>query len=378
MPIALLVVTLLLTAIPAEAVVYLCPTDGTGVEGDYFRSRALSEMLPGRGNVDLRDDVSKPGMMLCESDSLPTDMTGVVVIGATRRASVSAQAKSDVGTAAKRTIRGATTEDVIRELVIPRLPRPKTGTYEIRLGKSTITEVASFHNDVYYKGLMVALKEWSGEVIAAVVRPVEAWAERAFAIETFNCSDASVLDCVHNWTNKVGTTIDIVSNRASLSGNTDGVDYVASSLDTTDQEVRATVVAATTGGGGTSTTCSVVGRTTADATQTYYRVLVTIRNSGELNDVSLVKTIAGSTTTLDTDTTDWVANDQLSLRMVLTTITGRKNGSEILAATDSDITTGQYVGLRYFSDSASGNCKWDNWEAFDIPARIRGGSRWFP
>lgn len=360
---------------PAFGEIYLCPVDGSGTDADPYRSRAVSELLPGRGNIDLRDDVTKQtGYMICESDVLPTDMTGVIVLGSTRTADVRGGVKAALAAALGRSFPDATVDDIIKTIVIRRLPRPKSGVYELFLGrdKQPITEVASLQNDIRYKGLAVALRERGsalGESFAAVFAPVAAWAA-TIRTETFNCSNAGVLTCVHTWATKVGSGIDIVSNQASLTTNTTATDYLQVPMATTDHEASATVVNAALAGGGTNTTCSILARTTDDGTLTYYRAVVTIRGSGELNDISLVRTVAGASTTLDTDTTDWVANDVIAVRPIGTTIRVRKNGAVILTQSDgSPITTGTYGGLRFFSDGTSGNCTWDNFNLTDIYPR---------
>jgi hypothetical protein len=126
------------------------------------------------------------------------------------------------------------------------------------------------------------------------------------------------------------------------------------------------MVAVSTGGVGTNTTCSLLARKENDTAQTFYRVVATIRNSGELNDVNISKTVAGATTILDTATTDWSNNDLFEISTVNTSIKGYRQGNEVVAATDGSITAGTYTGLRYFSDSASGACTVDTLNAADV------------
>lgn len=369
---ALVLLAILLNPLLAQAVVYLCPTDGDGTDSNPFRSRAVSELLPGRGNIDHFRDVTKPGLMLCESDVLPTNMTGVVLIGNERNTTLTAKAKADIALSTTKVIRGTTTEEAIKEMVIPSLPRPKFGDYEIILGTSRppIKEVASLQNDIYYKGWAVAAKEWGlafADAVREAVQPQPAHAH-ILLTETFDCADANPIGtCVHAWVNKNTPELNILSRRAERSGATNYADdYLNQALSTTDQEWAATFVSVTLAGGGSNTTCSITGRNTADANHTYYRTVVTIRSSGELNDVSLVRTVSESSTTLATDTTDWAANDLLAIRMVGTTISTRKNHLQILSATDANITTGNYGGLRYFSDGSSSTCLWDNFNGRDI------------
>lgn len=368
---SLLALVLLLIAAPAHAVVYLCPTDGDGTDGNEFKSRALSERLPGRGNIDhIRADLTQPGLMLCESDVLPSNMDGVIVLGDTREETLSARVKTDIAAATKLTIRGATVEDVIKELVIPRMPRPASGQYDIILTPSRprIKEAASLQNDIYYKGLAVALQERGHAVVAGALDALSAsvaWASR-LATETFNCSDNASLTCVHTWADKTGTALSIVSNQASGTGTTGTPNelYADASVATVDHEVSVTVVAAAKGTGFAS--CSVMGRTTADATRTYYRTTPNLASSGELNSVFLIRTVAAANTTLGEDTADWSNGDTFAVRMVGSTISAWKNNVQILSVTDANITTGTYGGLRYATDNASGSCTFDNYRINDV------------
>lgn len=374
---------ILLFAAPVQAEVYLCPTDGDGSDANPYRSRALSEMLSGRGNVDLRDDVTKPGLMLCESDALPTDTTGVVAIGSDRSSSIRAGAKADIARDAGKVIRGNTVEEAIKELVIPRLPRPKAGKdYEIILSPSRpmVKEVASLQNDLYYKGLAAVVKERGALVAEAVLDGLVSVAHAlTLTTETFDCANAAPIGtCVHAWVPKNATGIDIVSNQASKTGVLNYADdYLNAAVSTVDHEFSAIFVNASHGGGGTNTTCSLTGRNTADTNHTYYRVVVAIQTTGELNSVALFRTVSGTSTSLASDTTDWVANDRLAVRMVGTTISARKNGVQILSTTDANISTGNYGGLRYFSDGTSSNCTWDNVIGRDIGTARRKAAPWF-
>lgn len=383
----LFILTLLLLAAPAQAEVYLCPTDGDGSDANPYRSRALSELLAGRGNVDLRDDVTQPGLMLCESDALPKDITGVVTIGADRSSPIRAGAKADIARDAGKVIRGTTVEDAIKELVIPRLPVPKAGKdYEIIISPSrpTVKEVASLTTDLRYKGLAATIKERGALAANAVLDGLVSVAHAlTLTTETFDCADAAPIGtCVHAWVPKNATGIDIVSNQASKTGVLNYADdYLNAAVSTVDHEFSALFVNASHGGGGTNTTCSLTGRNTADTNHTYYRVVVAIQTTGELNSVAIFRTVSASSTSLAVDTTDHVANDRLAVRMVGTTISARKNGVQILSVTDppgsGGISTGNYGGLRYFSDGTSSNCTWDNVIGRDITTARRKAMPWF-
>lgn len=378
---------LLLLAAPVQAEVYLCPTDGDGSDANPYRSRALSELLDGRGNVDLRDDVSQPGLMLCESDTLPTNSVGVVPIGADRASPVSAQTRAAIIQATGRAVSAFTAEAIIKELVLPRIPRPLGGKdYEIILSpsKPAVKEVASLATDLYYKGLAATIKERGVLAANAVLDGLVSVAHAlTLTTETFDCANAAPIGtCVHAWVPKNATGIDIVSNQASKTGVLNYADdYLNAAVSTVDHEFSAIFVNASHGGGGTNTTCSLTGRNTADTNHTYYRVVVAIQTTGELNSVQLFRTVSATSTSLAVDTTDHVANDRLAVRMVGTTISAHKNGAQILSVTDppgsGGISTGNYGGLRYFSDGTSSNCTWDNVIGRDITTARRKASPWF-
>jgi hypothetical protein len=357
---------LFILAYPVQAEVYLSPVDGTGTDANPFKSRCFG--IPGGRGVDLRaDSTQATGYMLCESNNLPVNMTGVVVIGSTRKATLTSQTKSELLAATSKTIVGTTVEAAIKELVIPILPaNPKSGSYDIYLGKTQepVKTAATWETDVRYRGFMMASYLWGTALGKSAFSSNDAWAT-VLSTETWNCADNASLTCVLTWNSISGTAFDIVSNTATAAGSATSINFADHTLASNDNEAWATVVNVTTGGSGTNTTCSVFTRNDGSA-QTFYRQFVQINNSGELNATTLSKTVAGASTQLDTDTTNWVANDINLVSANGTTITGKVNGVALNTATDSAIASGTYAGIRYFSDSASGGCTLDNFGAQDI------------
>lgn len=381
MSIVALILVMLLSPQLAQAVVYFCPVDGDGSETNPFMSRALTERLPGRGNIDhFRADVTQPGgVMLCESDVLPSNMTGVVVIGNERDRTLTDQQKSNVESVTKTTLRATTVEQAIREIVIPTLPRPSKGEYEIVLGRKRpiIKEESTLRSDIYYKGFAVAMREWGEAFIASMLDELQPVAYAlTITTETFDCPDGgSIGTCVHEWVSKNVEDLSIASHQATRTGTVNYVDdYANVALSTVDHEFYATFVDAVLGG--TNTTCSINARNTADAAHTYYRSVVRISSTGELNDIALVRTVSESSTTLDADTTDWVANDIIAIRAVGTTISARKNGVEIMSQTDGIISTGNYGGLRVFGDGSGSVCTFDNFNGRDIGTERKKVTPW--
>jgi len=353
---------------PVQAAVYLCPTDGDGSDSNAYRSRALSELLPGRGNVELRTDVSKAGLMLCESDVLPKDLAGVTILGNDRISTLSERTKAAVRTATGKEFQAETVEQAIKELVIPTLPVKVDGEHTIILNPSRepVKERATLRSAIHYHGVTAVAAALGQSMMASIrasLAPSVAWANR-YATETFNCANSGSLTCVYAWTDKTATTIDIVSNQASGTGTTVNEVYADTPTATLDYEVSATVSATLIGG--TEVACSVIGRTTADATRTFYRVVPDLLSTGELNSVRLSRTVSGSHTSLAVDTTDFSNGDRFDLKMIGTTISAKKNGVEVLSVTDANITTGTYGGLRNFGDHASNNCTWDDFRINDV------------
>jgi hypothetical protein len=368
---------LFLPVFPAQAEVYLSPYDGAGTEANPFKSRCYG--IPGGRGVDIRADAKQAtGHAVCESTNLPANMTEVVFIGSTRKASLTAQVKNNILTATGKTIVGNTVEEAIKELVIPILRLPKSGEYTILLGKTQppIKTAATFLNDVHYKGFATAVKEHGVAFARSVTQSTVAWAT-TLATETFTSSDGNLTGCLatgctHDWDEFSGTAMVIASNQASATGTTTTVARMTTPVDTVDMTASVTLVNATRGGAGTLVSCSVLIRKENNATATFYRNIVAIRSSGELNSTELSKSIAAAITSLDTDTTDWVANDALAVSANDDAIEGTLAGVSRTSATDASITAGTYAGFRFSSDSASGNCAWDNLIVADITTSSGG------
>lgn len=77
---------------------------------------------------------------------------------------------------------------------------------------------------------------------------------------------------------------------------------------------------------------------------------------------ALIKIVAGSKTSLASDTTTCAVNDVLKLVVAGTTLTAYVNGVSVLTTTDSDLSSGSagVAGIGHFSGSTAGRV--DNWE----------------
>ena len=352
---------------------YLSPVDGTGTELDPFRSRCLG--LPGGGNIDLRPDVDA---FLCASNALPGDLTGVEVIGASLTGALGGK-KHALDVRFKKALKAATVEELIVEVLTPKLAKGRDGKLKIYLGGSEPVYQKTAWVPFEDGGLIADLTNYANDLL----EPSLAWA--ATISDAFTASDGNLDGCCTSvWTEFSGTAWTIASNQAVATGagtlalarNTvnafSGVDHTAT--------LTVVNVAAGTPADGTSTSCAVLVRKEANTTQTYYRTTVTIRDAGELNETNLQKVVAGSTTILATDTADWSANDTITVAASGSTISGQRSGGTLMSVTDTSITAGQNYGLRYFSDYTTGSpgCTVDDLTGSDEPSRIRGGSRWYP
>lgn len=354
---------------------YLSPIDLSPDPEIGFHSRCLR--MPGAGNIDLRPDVDA---FLCASNDLPVDMTGVEQIGASYKSSLGAK-KGALNAKFKKSLSANTVEDLIIEVVSPKLKAGTDGKLKIYLGGS---------EPVYQQTAWVPFRD--GGLVAdlsnaamGLVEPTLAWA--ATISESFTAADGDLDGCCTSvWTEFFGTEWTIVSNQAVGSGDTTGslaaARNTANSFDTVDHTATVTVAGLITGtaADGTNTSCAVLIRKGANATQTFYRTTTILRDSGELSETVLHKTVSGTTTTLASDTTDWTANDTITVSAVGSTISGKLSAGTLMTVTDTEITGGTNYGIRYFSDYTTGSpsCTLDNLTGSDVSSRIRGGSRWLP
>lgn len=359
-------------------VVYLALVDGTGTETDPFHSRGFGATT-GVGCIDLRPDSRiATGRMLCAADTLPAS-AGIVQIGATFLDRLSAQRKTAIETALGVTLTNDNILDVVAELLITHaktdgtrwrpLQAGRDGKYKIFLGRTeAYTQTAWLYPYVTDHGLVADAVNW--------LEPAVAWAAsltEIFTATNGNLDGCQASGCTHSWTEFVGTAWTIASNQAVASGSTVGSLAAArnmTALDTVNHRVSATFVSQATGNAadGTNTSCAVLARKEANATQTFYRTTILLQDAGELNQALLHKTVAGSTTLLASDTTDWTANDVVTVYPNGSTISGQHASGALMSVTDTEIAGGTYVGIRYFSDYTTGSpsCTIDNLAAYDL------------
>jgi hypothetical protein len=148
-----------------------------------------------------------------------------------------------------------------------------------------------------------------------------------------------------NWTCSSNGTWGITSNTATpltlTSGTVLNCAYTATSF-TNDQVSQVTFIAPSTDGIGA--TCR-----TASGASTGYTLLL-----DGLGDSRILKSVAGVASNLATGGPAFAIGDVATIACVGTTITAYKNGTQILSATDSAITSGS-PGMTYFNNPAAGS-----------------------
>ncbi len=277
---------------------YLAPVDGAGTDASPFQSRCFG--MPGFGNIDLRPNATTAaGFFLCLSNSLPANMTGVHQLGASLTAPINATAKSRILAALGRTVVGSTVDEAIKEIVIPRLRRPKSGTHEIYLGKPTpsIQVAATWENDLRYKGLAVALRERGEQLVEPVLHAFDAavaWA--ASFTDTFTGANQATLAGDLTWTEYADSNWGRDTNTSIASSNTSTTAEGRAEHSTADdaQEVQADFT--WTAAGTNSFRCGPKTREETSTNRTYYAFYVRVTNTN--NDYIIIKRVAGTPTTL--------------------------------------------------------------------------------
>lgn len=148
-----------------------------------------------------------------------------------------------------------------------------------------------------------------------------------------------------NWTCSSNGTWGITNNTATpltlTSGTVLNCAYTAASF-TNDQVSQVTFSAPSTDGIGA--TCR-----TASGASTGYTLLI-----DGLGDSRILKSVAGTASNLATGGPAFAVGDVATISCVGTTITAYKNGTQILSATDSAITSG-FPGMTYFNNPAAGS-----------------------
>lgn len=343
--------------------VYLSPIDGAGTEADPWHSRCLG--MPGAGNIDLRPEVDA---FLCASAELPKDMTRVEPIGASLKSSLGGR-KGTLNTTFKKTLRAANVEDLIIEVLSPKIRAGKDGKLKIYLGgRAPVyqqTAWVPFRDD----GLVADVSH----AALSVIEPTLAWA--ATFHDTFTGSDGNLAGDL-TWTEFLDTVWARASNKASASGASSPAAEARADhdTDTDDQEVQADLAYTYTSGG--NLRCAVIGRKDSTSTRDFYQFGMQ-RDSG-VDAYRLLERNAGAPTTLADSAGATASAATIKLIVDGTSIAGYVGGVLTVGpVTDATISGKTRAGLAYVGGSGD-SCTADNFRVADATARSRGGSRWLP
>lgn len=382
----------------------LCPIDGAGTDANPYRSRVYG--MPGYFSIDIRPDggATATGRMICGSNSLPANMTGVFQIASSFNGSISAAQKNGIRTALGLTdvneLTGTTFDQILPQLLID-LPKAKAGLwkplqagrdgkYKIFMGGPTpAVQTTAWYYDKYHEsdgGLRADIFNGSIAVAAFIedllLRPLTAYAT-TLATETFTASDGNLAGCeargcTHTWSEPSGSVWTVATNRAEAAGVATGYARLDSAVSTSNMEASVVAVNVATNGGGTAASCAIAVRKDNTATLTMYRHSVVKRNSGELNSTELGKIVAGAITLLASSTTDVAANDVVLVSADADSIVGKLNGVAVTSVTDTAITTGTFAAFRYSGDDTVTICQFDSVNVQDITAAATGRNRGVP
>lgn len=198
-------------------------------------------------------------------------------------------------------------------------------------------------------------------------------------LETWSSADNASLTSDLTWVEDVGTSWEIVGNRARLEGNA-GFDaaYADHATDTDDQVVTATISTFTRDAAG-QVNAAITGRRT-DVDNTYQTIASV---SPTWNTKALEKWVAGAGTTLETTSSLVASSDAISLTMNDSSISGAIGGTSLGPVTDTAITGVFKAGITGYSNNAANRLELDNWQVRDylqssyvnLERRIRGLNR---
>jgi hypothetical protein len=370
---------------------YFAPIDGAGTDASPFRARCFG--MPGFGQIDLRPNPAvSTGWMLCASNSLPANMSGVFQITDSLIGSVNAQKKEQLrvalGLSNVNELTAATLVELLPQLLIdlptakpgiwkPLRPSRVDGKYKIFIGGSApVAQTTAWYYDRYHEsdgGLRadilngsVAVAGWIEDLL---IGPMTSWA--ASHTEDFNCANSSggALTCDLTWSEPLGTAslCGITSNQAACAGS--GSDTARADHDTDSDDVDAQITLVTiVRGSGTDAFGSIIARKDSSATATYY--FFDAEEDSVTSVYWLAKRVGGTRTDLGSDSTDPADGDVMKIRCDGSNITGYINGSPSSVGTvsDSSITGNTRAGFRYSGSDATSSVTLDDFSVQDVTA----------
>lgn len=346
---------------------YLSPIDGAANTETGQYSRCLG--MPGYGNIDLRPWGVEA--FLCTSNDLPKDMTGVQQIGASLRSALGAR-KGELDVTFKKVLAATNVEDLIVEVISPKLRAGKDGKLKIYLGGATPIYQQTAWIPFRDNGLVADLSNSA----MGLIEPTLAWA--ATFTETFPGANAGVLAGDLTWTEYLSTEWERIANRADANGLTASAAEARADHDTAtdDQSVQADMTY--TWVSGAVFRCTVIGRKDSTTTRNFYQFGFQ-RDTG-VDVYRLLKRSAGSPTTLGDSAGATASSATIKLVVDGTSIVGYVNGALTVGPiTDASISANTRAGLAYVGGSTSDVCTADNISIADYvtPTRSKGGAIWF-
>ena len=345
---------------------YTTPIDGAGTEADPWHSRCLG--MSGAGNIDLRPDVDA---FLCASNDLPADMTGVEQIGASYKSALGGK-KSALNAKFKKTLSANTVEDLIIEVISPKLRTGKDGKLKIYLGGNAPVYQQTAWVPFRDNGLVADLSN----AALGLIEPTLAWA--ATFNESFTGADTGTLGGDLTWTEFLSTQWTRTSNTAYAEGTTAAAAEARADVDTATDDHAVQADMAYTYASAGNFRCFIIDRKDSTATRDFYAFGFQ-RDSG-VNVYRLLERNAGSPTTLADSSGATSSTATLKLVSDGTSHTGYVNGAIVAGpVTDATITGNTRGGLAFTGGASGDNCTADNWSIADyVPGtRSRGSAIWF-
>lgn len=346
---------------------YLSPIDGSADTEIGWHSRCLG--IPGSGNIDLRP--WGVDAFLCASNDLPEDMTGVEQIGASFRSALGGR-KGALSTKFKKSLAANTVEDLLIEVIGPKLRAGKDGKLKLYLGGPVPVYQQTAWVPFRDNGLVADL----GNAALGMIEPTLAWA--ASFHDTFDGADTNLAGDL-TWTEITGTNWLRTSNKASATSSTASAAEARAEhdTDTDDQAIQATQTYNYTAAG--QVRCMVFGRKDSTATRTYYSFGIQ-RDTG-LDTYRLLHRVAGTPTTIADSAGATASGTTIKLIMDGTSLLGVAAGVVVVGpVTDATISGNTRGGIVYVGAGGSDNCTMDNLSIQDYTpptARARGGAIWF-
>jgi hypothetical protein len=363
----LLLTLLLLGPILAQAqVTYISPKIGTGTEADPFRA------YPGGTWHDCMDLKTH---FLCQGQSAPVAI-GVIVLSPDASSRLSGAQKILLQVVTGRVVSADTFEDLISAILDTKaivLPPQTDNRQHLKIhGRELWSRPAPLGAFIpaVLKNLDVAF-HLPIVIPTYLVSTAVAWA--ASFTDDFDCSNATPLDCDQDWTTYTGAA-EILTNQAVLTATSTAAEARAEvQVTTTHYEATADIEAFTRSG--SSASCGPMIAKDNSATRTFYTMQVILRSSGELNQFTMNRRDAGTSTELASVTTDWIAGDKLTIRNNETTdqVTGLVNDVIVVGpTTDGSPITGSYGGVRAAGVTGNNPCTVDNFSIKDVGRRAVG------